>query len=51
MTVFYNTLFVSKGSGSNGVNNVCQVGATGALANGGTLSNAAITILPGFNTL
>ena len=51
MTVFNNTLFVSKGSGSNGVNTVYQVGATGALANGGTLSNATITVLPGFNTL
>jgi len=51
MTVFNNTLYVSKGSGSNGVNTVYQVGATGALANGGTLSNAAITVLPGFNTL
>jgi hypothetical protein len=52
MTVFNNTLYVSKGSGSNGVDSVYQVGATGALANGGTVpSNAAITILPGFNTL
>jgi hypothetical protein len=50
MTVFNNTLYVTKGSGSNGVNSVYQVGATGALANGGTISNAAITILPGFNT-
>jgi hypothetical protein len=51
MTVFNNTLFVTKGSGSNGVNTVYQVGATGALANGGTISDATITILPGFNTL
>jgi hypothetical protein len=51
-TVFNNTLYVTKGSGSNGVNSVYQVGATGALANGGTVaSNAAITILPGFNAL
>ncbi|CAM4040047.1 PEP-CTERM sorting domain-containing protein [Roseateles saccharophilus] len=50
MTVFNNTLYVTKGSGSNGVNTVYQVGAAGALANGGSLSNAAITILPGFNT-
>ncbi|KXU82341.1 hypothetical protein CI15_32870 [Paraburkholderia monticola] len=33
------TLYVSKGSGSNGVNTVFQVGATGALANGATFSN------------
>jgi hypothetical protein len=52
LTVFNNTLFVSKGSGSNGVDTVYQVGAAGALANGGSIgSNAAITVLPGFNTL
>ena len=51
LTVFNNTLYVSKGSGSNGVNTVYQVGAAGALANGAVLSNAPITILPGFNTL
>lgn len=51
MTVFNNTLYVTKGSGSNGVNTVYQVGAKGALANGGVLDNAAITILPGFNTV
>ena len=50
LTVFNNTLFVTKGSGSNGVNTVYQVGATGALANG-ALSNAAVNVLPGFNTL
>ena len=52
LTIFNNTLYVSKGSGSNGINSVYQVGAVGALANGGNLSStAAITILPGFNTL
>ena len=30
-TVFNNTLYVSKGSGSNGINTVYQVGATGSL--------------------
>jgi hypothetical protein len=45
------TMYVSKGSGGNGVNTVYQVGATGALAQGGKLpQNAAITILPGFPT-
>jgi hypothetical protein len=42
------TLYVSKGSGSNGVNTVFQVGATGALANGasfGSLQNVNITPL------
>ena len=51
MTVFNNTLYVSKGSGSNGVNTVYQVGAAGAFANGANLSNAPIAILPGFNAL
>ena len=51
-TVFNDTLFVTKGSGSNGVDTVYQVGATGALANGGVLpTNAPITILPGFNAV
>lgn len=45
------TMYVSKGSGGNGVNTVYQVGATGALANNGTLpQNAAIKIVPGFPT-
>ena len=49
-TIFNNTLFVTKGSGSNGIDTVYQVGATGALANGGVIpANAAITVLPGFN--
>ena len=51
MTVYNGTMYVTKGSGSNGVNTVYQVGAAGALNNGGTLSNANIAILPGFNTL
>jgi hypothetical protein len=45
------TMYASKGSGSNGVNTVYQVGATGALANGGKLpQTAAITIPTGFPT-
>lgn len=45
------TLYVSKGSGSNGVNTVYQVGNTGALANGGKLAqNVPISIVPGFPT-
>ncbi len=56
LTVFDNTLYVSKGSGSNGVNTVYQIGSTGSLP---TLQNAPagpppldfpITILPGFPT-
>ncbi|MEX3843808.1 hypothetical protein [Paraburkholderia sp. BR10882] len=45
------TMYVSKGSGGNGVNTVYQVGAAGALANGGKLpQNASMTIVPGFPT-
>ncbi len=49
-TIFNNTLYVTKGSGSNGINTVYQVGNPGSLP---TLANAAtapITILPGFPT-
>jgi len=46
------TMYVSKGSGGNGVNTVYQVGANGALANGAQLNPATstITIAPGFST-
>lgn len=51
MTLFDGTLYVTKGSGGNGIDTVFQVGATGALAHGGGIpSDAPITILPGFNT-
>jgi hypothetical protein len=50
-TIYNNTLYVTKGSGSNGIDTVYQVGATGALANGANLSSdATINILPGFST-
>ncbi len=50
-TVFNNTLYVSKGSGSNGINTVYQVGAPGSLAlPPGPEDSAPITILPGFPT-
>ena len=52
LTVFNNTLYVTKGSGSNGVNSVYQVGPAGALSNGGTIpGDSVISILPGFNAL
>jgi hypothetical protein len=47
-TIYNNTLYVVKGSGSNGVDTVYQVGQSGALPTG---TNNAINILPGFNTL
>jgi len=49
--IYNNTLYVTKGSGSNGIDTVYQVGATNALANGQNLAaNAPITILAGFPT-
>jgi hypothetical protein len=54
VTIFNNTLYVTKGSGGNGINTVYQVGNAGVLPSGDTAVLAAlpITILPGFpNTL
>ncbi len=52
LTIFNNTLFVTKGSGGNGINTVYQVGNAGVLPTGTTAQLAAepITILPGFPT-
>ena len=49
VTIFHNTLYVTKGSGSNGINTVYQVGNAGVLPSGDTATLAAvpITILPG----
>jgi len=46
-TVFNNTLYVTKGSGSNGIDTAYQVGTVGSLPTG---SSNPITVLPGFNT-
>jgi hypothetical protein len=54
VTIFNNTVYVTKGSGGNGINTVYQVGNAGVLPSGDTTALAAlpITILPGFpNTL
>jgi hypothetical protein len=50
VTIFNNTLYVTKGSGSNGINTVYQVGNAGVLPSGNTQALAAvpITVLPGF---
>jgi hypothetical protein len=50
LTIFNNTLYVSKGSGSNGINTVYQVGTAGTLPTGSAadLATVPITILPGF---
>jgi hypothetical protein len=52
ITIFKNTLYITKGSGGNGINTVYQVGAQGVLPSGdvATLSKVPITILPGFPT-
>jgi hypothetical protein len=54
ITIFGNTLYVTKGSGGNGINTVYQVGSAGTLPMGDTATLAAvpITILSGLpNTL
>ncbi len=50
LTIFDHTLFVTKGSGSNGINTVYQVGAAGQLPTQANAAGASITILPGFPT-
>jgi hypothetical protein len=54
ITIFNHTVYVTKGSGGNGINTVYQVGTTGVLPTGdvATLATVPITILPGLpNTL
>ncbi|HYX54305.1 MAG TPA: hypothetical protein VE783_12690, partial [Candidatus Limnocylindrales bacterium] len=52
ITIFNNTLFVTKGSGGNGINTVYQVGNAGMLPSGNAadLAKLPLTILPGFPT-
>jgi hypothetical protein len=52
LTIFDNTLYVTKGSGGNGINTVYQVGGQGTLPTGtaAELASTPITILPGFPT-
>ena len=52
LTIFNNTLYVTKGSGGNGINTVYQVGNPGVLPSGDTaaLATVPITVLPGFPT-
>ena len=50
LTIFNNTLYVTKGSGSNGIDTVYQVGNAGTLPTLATAAAAPITILPGFPT-
>ena len=50
ITIFDNTVYVSKGSGGNGINSVFQEGTQGTLPTGtaAELANVPLTILPGF---
>ncbi len=50
ITIFNNTLYVSKGSGGNGINSVYQVGTAGTLPTGSAADLAALPLatLPGF---
>lgn len=52
LTIFNNTMYVSKGSGGNGVNSVYQIGTQGTLPTGSAADLAAVPInfLPGFPT-
>jgi hypothetical protein len=55
VTIFDHTLYVTKGSGGNGINTIYQVGQEGVLptpsnAPGGSLLNVPITIPAGFPT-
>ena len=50
LTIFGNTLYVTKGSGGNGIDTVYQVGNAGSLPTLANAANAPLTILPGFNT-
>ncbi len=50
LTIFGNTIYVTKGSGSNGIDTVYQVGNAGILPTLATAATAPITVLPGFPT-
>ena len=51
LTIYNNTLYMTKGSGSNGINTVYRVGDAGSLPTPQNAASAAITILPGFPTV
>ena len=50
LTIFNNTLYVTKGSGSNGIDTVYQVGTAGTLPTPATAASAPIAVLPGLPT-
>ena len=48
LTIFNNTLYITKGSGSNGFDTVYQVGSQGSLPQVANAATTPITVLPGF---
>ena len=50
LTIFNNTMYVTKGSGGNGINTVYQVGNAGVLPTPTDVKTAPFAILPGFPT-
>ena len=50
IAIFNNTLYVTKGSGGNGIDTVYQVGNAGTLPTAATAASAPITVLPGLPT-
>jgi hypothetical protein len=50
LTLFEDNLYISKGSGSNGINTVYQVGQPHSLPTMANAASAPVTILPGFPT-
>jgi uncharacterized protein (TIGR03437 family) len=51
LTIFNNTLYVTKGSGGNGIDTVYQVGNPGSLPTIANAASAPITVLPGLPTV
>jgi hypothetical protein len=51
LTIFNNTMYVTKGSGGNGINTLYQVGNAGSLATPNDPAGEPITILTGFPTV
>ena len=51
LTIFNNTLYVTKGSGGNGINTVYQIGEAGTLPTPTDVKTASFKILPGFPTV
>jgi hypothetical protein len=51
LTIFNNSLYATKGSGSNGIDSVYYAGAPGSLPPASQAPNVPLNILAGFNTV